>query len=47
TGTSSTDSQQAEHRSCSASNTSAENLTCLSLPVSPSTAPLPGPAHAG
>ncbi|PNI91404.1 CEMP1 isoform 1 [Pan troglodytes] len=47
-GTSSTDSQQAGHRRCSTSNTSAENLTCLSLPGSPGkTAPLPGPAQAG
>uniref|UniRef100_A0A8I5U5Y1 Uncharacterized protein n=1 Tax=Pongo abelii TaxID=9601 RepID=A0A8I5U5Y1_PONAB len=46
-GTSSTDSQQAGHR-CSTSNTSAENLTCLSLPGSPGkTAPLPSPAQAG
>uniref|UniRef100_A0A8C9IH49 Uncharacterized protein n=1 Tax=Piliocolobus tephrosceles TaxID=591936 RepID=A0A8C9IH49_9PRIM len=35
TGTSSTDSQQAGHRRCSACKALAENLTCLSLPVSP------------
>uniref|UniRef100_A0A2K6NEM8 Uncharacterized protein n=1 Tax=Rhinopithecus roxellana TaxID=61622 RepID=A0A2K6NEM8_RHIRO len=47
TGTSSTDSQQAGHRRCSACKALAENLTCLSLPVSPGTAPLPGPTQAG